>query len=370
MNFRNIPYPEVYNESQDFRFFINWFASCLSKISEDTDNLYDLYDPERCPTSLLWMLADTIGYKYDSRFIPAYNRFVIKYFMSMIKKKGSQAGMMIAAEANLAQFNLNDYAKEDEANIDRLADDSLPTNSVYLTQHPADGYIDIVYYSENVPQDACLEYVRPLGMYCFTHAGVSIDAKTKISVDARLTDSNNINLKVGPTRINHYRRSDYASIQKVDATKNPTESRQRGWYRNSKSEGKTTPLIKQGYRTLYSLQLCNNEHVVKSLLPSQKDADYSVFSLGYNPEDVNVRLPDNYLKVKDDPSWNLRYDEQALAELGINLSAVDEDRTSDIMNSRPAVNPPMMSLGDAISLNTNNNKYIIKVKDDLVVEDK
>ena len=358
MKFKDIPIPEAYTSSADFRFFVNWFSECLEKLKYDTENLVDLLDPERCPASLLWMLADTYGFKYDDRLPAAYNRLVLLYFMSMISNRGSKTGVTIGAEVNLAQFNIQDYAEEDPAYEDRLKDKSIPVNSVYVTSDNKYGYIDIVYYSEKTPKDVCLEYVRPLGMYCFTHEGVRVDSRTKISVDARLTDANNVNLPIGPTRVAHYRRADYASMQKmVDNTGKPNQEKRRNtYYRNSDSEKKTTALTKPGLRSLYSMQLCNNEHIVKSVMPSLKDADYSIFSLGYGPTDVSVNYPDNYLKQSDSPMFNLRYDEAAEAEQGVDVYTIDKDRSS-AHNPRPAVNKPMYQLGEAMSLDPHNTKY-------------
>lgn len=357
MKFRDIPVPDIYKSSADFRTFLNWFSECLTKLQDDIENITDLIDPERCPKDLLWLLAETMGFRYEEKMLPAYNRLVLLYFMSMIYNRGSRTGMLLAAETNLAQFNINDYADENEAYADRLADTSIPVNSVYLSEHPDKGYIDLVYYSEREPIDVCIEYVRPVGMYCFKHSGVRVDARTKISIDAKLTDSNYMEMAVGPTRVGHYRRADYASIQKmVDNQGRPDIPRRRDvWYRNSEYEG--TPTVNAGYRSLASLQLCNNEHIVKSLLPSQSMDKYSIFSVGYEPSDVSVTVPNDYLKIKDGRPYNLRYDEQAEAEMGVDIYTIDEDRTIDIMNPRPAINIPMMQIGDAISLTPDNTEY-------------
>ena len=160
MKISEIPVPEVYKESADFRFFLKWFETCLSKIKYDTDNMLDLYDPQRCPSNLLWLLADTMGFKYDTRLCTAFNRLVLLYFVSMIRNKGSKTGVTLAAEVNLAQFNINNYGKEKDILYDRLEDTSIPVNSVYVTPHTKEGYIDIVYFSTEKPIDACVEYVR------------------------------------------------------------------------------------------------------------------------------------------------------------------------------------------------------------------
>ena len=370
MKFVDVPVPEVYKSSADFRIFMKWFSEALTKLQDDIENITDLIDPERCPKELLWLLAETMGYRYSENMLPAYNRLVLLYFMSMIYNRGSRTGMMLAAETNLAQFNINNYAAEDEAYADRLADSSIPVNSVYIAEHTDTGYIDLVYYSENEPVDVCIEYVRPVGMYCFKHSGVRFDAKTKISVDARLTDSKCLELAVGPTRVGHYRRADYASMQQVVNNQGiPTmPQRHAAWYRNSVSEG--TPEIDAGYRSLASLQLCNNDHIVKSLLPSQSEMNYSIFSVGYEPSNVSVTVPDDYLKIKDGRPYNLRYDQQAEAELGVDVTTIDPERTTDIMNPRPAVNTPMMQIGDSISLNAMNTQYTrVDANGNITIED-
>ena len=45
MDFKDISVPEIYKSSQDFRFFLDWFNTALTKIKYDTENLSDIYDP-------------------------------------------------------------------------------------------------------------------------------------------------------------------------------------------------------------------------------------------------------------------------------------------------------------------------------------
>lgn len=373
MKISTIPVPEVYKRSSDFRFFLKWIELCFEQLQFDTENLVDLLDPERCPASLLWMLGDTKGYKYDDRVSVAFNRLVILYFMSLIRNRGSKTGVTLAAELNLAQFNLNDYAKENSAYEDRIADTSIPVNSVYVTSHTKEGYIDIVYFAENIPTDVCLEYVRPIGMYCFTHSGVRVDSRTKISVDARLTNANDLNVPVGPTRVGHYRRADYASMQRMVTNDGQPymETRRDVYYRNSDAEKKPSHVINPGYRTLYSLQIANNEHIVKALIPSTGEVPDPIFSLGYGPQDVNVVYPDNYLKHSDYPEFNLRYDKELDESFGYDVYQFDPERTSTIIDSKPQVNPVMGQMGEAISMAPNNSKYTVVNKEtgDIEVKD-
>lgn len=370
----DISVPEVYKSSADFRFFLRWFEFCLLKVQTDTENLIDLLDPLRCPSDLLWMLADTCGYKYDERVLVAMNRLVVLNFANLIRNRGSETGMIYAAELNLAQFNLNKYAEENPQLSERLDDTSIPVNSASVIVHTALGFIDLIYASEDIPTDVCTEYVRPLGMYCFSHAGIQVNVRTKISVDARLTNMNDTKLKVGPTFVGHYRRADYASLQGKVGKIYQSDYRREGsaedrynakveelltkrkkvWYRNSKYEGEPTDFPNPGYRTLYSLQLSNNEHIVKALMPSIEP----IFTLGYGPQNVDVTYPDDYVKHREEPLYNLRINKELEESLSPQVYTVES--ATDILNPKPAVNPVMASLGDAISLTPTNSKYTKK----------
>ena len=370
MRISDIPIPEVYKESSDFRFFIKWFEAALDKVKFDTENIVDLFDPQRCPENLLWMLAETMGYKYDDRLPAAFCRLVLLYFMSMIRYKGSKSGVTLAAEVNLAQHSIIDYGKEKEILKNRLEDTSIPVNSVYVTAHTPEGYIDVVYFSDKRPIDACIEYVRPLGMYCFQHAGVAFNARNKISLDARLTNINDARVSEKMTRVGHYSREDYARMQKMyDVPQvapdyymehpklhaNDTDDiRHKAWRRNREFEGE--PTVDAGSRALYSLQLSNNEHITKSLFTEP------IFDLGYEPQDVTV---EPYSSLK--PDWNLRYNQTNEPGFIYDVSTLDEDRSEYATRPRPAVNPIMAQIGDAIELpkdEQGNRHYLVTDKDD------
>lgn len=364
MNISDISVPDIYKESADFRFFLEWFKLALSKVQADTENAMDLYDPLRCPGDLLWLLSDTIGFKYDDRLPRAFNRLVLLYFMSMIRNRGSKDGITLAAETNLAQFNVSNYGKESEILYDRLEDTSIPVNAVYVTGHPDKGYIEVVYFSPDIPVDACIEYVRPVGMYLFQFAGVRFDAKTKISIDARLTNTADLNMSIGSTHIGHYSRDDYARMQKAylnnsDQQANDTsDTRRPVWYRNKKYEDTPDPEINPGYRALYSLQMSNNEHIFKSLMPP-------IFGLGYTPTDVEVfgqnedyPLEQPYdTKNHPNKTWNLRYDKAGETQAGTDIYTLDDNRSIPYVFGKPIVNPTMQTVGDAMSLAPDNTVY-------------
>lgn len=347
MNIKDIPVPEIYNSSADFRFFIRWFDYALTKTQYDTSNMMDLYDPLRCPKNLLWLLGDTMGYQYDDRLCAAFNRFAMLFFMSLIKYKGSKTGVTLAAEVNLKQKDINAYGEENNINYDRLEDTSIPVNSVFVDSNVEEGYIDVVYFTDEKPVDSCIEYVRPLGMYCFQHAGVRIDSTTRISVDARLANASDSLGSVGATRVGHYSRNDYARLQHMkdedSQQNNLNDTRAKAWKRSSTAE--TEPTMNAGYRALSSLQLANNDHIVKSLFSKP------IFSLGYGPtvdtmEDADV----------NDPRYNLRYNRTVdiysqaptTDSAYLPVDTLDVNRESTPTDPKPKINGIMTAMGQRI----------------------
>jgi hypothetical protein len=142
-----------------------------------------------------------------------------------------------------------------------------------------------------------------------------------------------------------------------------SDTRQEMYKRNSLAEAE--PTQNAGYRALSSLQMCNNEHIVKSLLPNP------IFSQGYEPQDVQVVQADG----TDMPNWNLIYnygnefdtphsrDTQSnttpLPFSAHDILALDDTRTVDDNDPSPipAVNPIMGQVGDVILMSSNPVTY-------------
>jgi len=137
---------------------------------------------------------------------------------------------------------------------------------------------------------------------------VRYDAKMRISVDARLTNTNDLNISIGSTHVGHYSADDYSRFQRLalsdtsgltvkdtdgltreerylDVPSQTLEDqREPVWYRNSEAELSTDPNINPGYRALYSLQLVNGSTSTASLLTRSPGLRMSSIT----PEDVSV----------------------------------------------------------------------------------
>ena len=77
------------------------------------------------------------------------------------------------------------------------------------------------------------------------------------------------------------------------------------------------------------------------------------------PDEEWDRLPNGKIRA-----WNLRYDKAREEELSRDVWTIEDDRTEDIVNPRPAVNPVMRALGDSVSMNSDNDQYVLAVKQD------
>ena len=82
-----------------------------------------------------------------------------------------------------------------------------------------------------------------------------------------------------------------------------------------------------------------------------------IFSLGYGPQDVTTVYDSGYLKKKDEPNWNLRLDKSLERSITPDVYVNEDDRTGDRTTPRPAINPIMAKMGDAISMNPDNTVY-------------
>jgi hypothetical protein len=310
--------PEIYwKESEEFRVFLSAIDQAFDETFDKTERITDCLDPLQVQENLISKLAHRMGFVYDWRFQPQFNRLVLHHFPSMIYNRGSITGVSIGALTNLASLCLDELdatsdrefqyfadnyrnaydrgvaiinqdtgysahngidreadpkltvdsnAVNFEAEIraraiteDRLDDTSLPNNAVAISvntdafmidergrvrlERNEPYFINVIYFSETVPVDACLEYVRPMGMYLFQHAGVKLSAQNRVLLHPTLGDQFNNHQPVqvdvwgrrllgsGSQRINpnerfspsiyggvgDYNRTDFATIQQYAA---------------------------------------------------------------------------------------------------------------------------------------------------------
>lgn len=89
--------PWVTRQSRDMQAFCKIFDLLLNSYKTNVDYWVSLIDFDQCPDKLLPLLASYVGYKYDYTESYDTNRLIIKYYPYMIRNRGSEIGMSLAA---------------------------------------------------------------------------------------------------------------------------------------------------------------------------------------------------------------------------------------------------------------------------------
>ena len=164
--------PNVY-KSRDYQALLALLDIVINTTKFEIDNLLDLYDSDVCPSEELPYLANFIGYIYNYTDTIQENRNIIKNFIAMIRNRGSETGITIAAALSLSGSDNKDF-------ISDLA-------HLNIMMHYDTGLIEILYPREKTKVRNLLDWVRPVGMYIDLTPGTIITNKSAISVSDRVS---------------------------------------------------------------------------------------------------------------------------------------------------------------------------------------
>lgn len=142
--------PESYADSRDYRIFLRQLGVISTVLKYNIDKFTDLYDPEECPDHMLPLLATMVGYSYKEEKSIKDSRKIIKYFPYMVRKRGSEEGIKLAAviSVNTSTGSTRSYSSSD----------------IVVETRVEEGLIRVYYpYTETVDWDL-IEVVRPVGM--------------------------------------------------------------------------------------------------------------------------------------------------------------------------------------------------------------
>lgn len=153
--------PEVYSRERDMQVFTTLIDMILTSCKYDVDNLYRVYDAMVCPEEFLPKLGDTLNYKYDDANTVTSNRKILDVFMTMMKHKGSEIGLLMAAALCLTSLDISvrnlETADVNTDYINALKDLEIKydyENAIIKIDYP-NIYTQVRYL---------LDYVRPVGM--------------------------------------------------------------------------------------------------------------------------------------------------------------------------------------------------------------
>jgi len=153
--------PEVYSRERDMQVFTTLIDILLTNSKYDIDALYQLYDASICPEQFLPEFANTLNYKYDYANTVTSNRKIIDIFMTMMRHKGSQVGLLMATALCLTSLDLS-IKKLEAANVD--TDYITALSSLDIKYDYENATITIDYPNIYTQVRYLLDYVRPVGM--------------------------------------------------------------------------------------------------------------------------------------------------------------------------------------------------------------
>lgn len=133
----------------------------LTSCKYDVDSLYRIYDAMLCPEEFLPKLGDTLNYKYDDVNTVTSNRKILDIFMTMMKYKGSEIGLLMATALCLTSLDLSIKNLETaDVNTDYI--NALKDLDIQYDYENA--LIKIDYPNIYTQVRYLLDYVRPVGM--------------------------------------------------------------------------------------------------------------------------------------------------------------------------------------------------------------
>lgn len=151
--------PEVYKESRDFRVFVKLLDMICQTTKYDIDSWIKLYDAYECPQYFLPLLADMVGYKYDTKFTFEESRVIIGNFVAMLKNRGSKIGFK---EALSILLNAKLFSDPNNPEYRQLVN-RLSTLEIYFDFEEGK---TTLYFPQQVDYDKnFMNYVRPIGTY-------------------------------------------------------------------------------------------------------------------------------------------------------------------------------------------------------------
>lgn len=143
--------PESYRDSRDFRVFLKLLEVLTSVTKSNIDSLVSLYSPADCPDNLLPLLADMLGYEYDSGLSVESSRTILKYFPYLIRYRGSEEGIKLATALSL--------------NTSSSASQAYTLDSILVEFDYDTGLIKIYFPHTDLFNKDLLEVVRPVGSF-------------------------------------------------------------------------------------------------------------------------------------------------------------------------------------------------------------
>ncbi len=172
----NYHIPQIYAESYDYRILLKMMDIIMTNYQSDSESLSDNASSFYCDDSKLKLLSDKLSYKYNNEISYYHNRLAMKYYLEMLRNKGTEYGLRLAIYIALIGYkdDLGNYYSSgivDDVNADIMFD-MISTSSSYQTliislsiRIIGNDYRDTPSSSPNVVRIRKLvELIKPMGV--------------------------------------------------------------------------------------------------------------------------------------------------------------------------------------------------------------
>lgn len=149
--------------SRDYQLFLKLIDFILNPIKLDNDQFYNLISLYNCPDSMLKYLSSYFDYDYDDKKSFEDNRTIIKFYVEMMRNRGSYRGIELAVRCYL-----NMIGAESTPNIIY----NFETNELTIS----DPNVDV----NRALLEELVNLVKPAGLDA-TYSDVAIDRKRSLS---------------------------------------------------------------------------------------------------------------------------------------------------------------------------------------------
>ena len=191
----------IAENSHDIHVFLRLIDLVANNSKSKSDDFINILNPDKCPDSLLPILASYYGYKYDYNETYDKNRTILKSYRNMIRYKGSAIGVNLAVATSIVMLidksiidaqDLFDVAYYDKyyycINCNYTSythfDECPNCGALGSALENKDGAIIVVIdypiYSSKVYD--LVETVRPAGTGCTVHHGTLVEQVENLGI--------------------------------------------------------------------------------------------------------------------------------------------------------------------------------------------
>lgn len=170
INTRDLNPRVLTKDSRDMQYIFTMLDFVVNSLHLDIKYFINLINPSKCSSSWLKYVGSLVGYKYMDELTPDQNRFIILNYKSLLRLRGSQAGIEMCVSMYLNLIGRTDT--NFRVTIPTIDSDDMIVGHIYIDDEDLD-------LSKIPLLSKMIEWVRPLGVSYTVRktSGVTYDSK-------------------------------------------------------------------------------------------------------------------------------------------------------------------------------------------------